>query len=216
MAAIIAPMSVGLALVAPELAPLALGEQWADAGPLMALCALYALVDALAQYSFNVFIVLGRQGRQVLIYLGFLALRVPLVLYAAMSQGALGVAAALFLSGFVGALVWNFQMIRLIGAGASQWWGEIWRTLAAASAMAAGLLSLGAWLALAEPLTAGAALPRLLLYVPAGALVHGATQFALWSVAGRPEGPEARALRMVAGSLQRLRAVLRRRSPLSA
>lgn len=216
MAAIVTPMSVGLALVAPELAPLALGEKWADAGPLMALCALYALVDALSQYSFNVFIVLGRQGRQVLTYLGFLALRVPLVLYGAQSQGALGVAAALFLTGIVGTLVWNFQMIRLIGACVGQWWGEIWRTLAAASAMSACLLSLGAWSGVTEPVTAAAAWPRLLLYIPAGGLVHVATQVALWSFAGRPEGPEARALRMVAGALQRLRSVLSRRSPVSA
>jgi O-antigen/teichoic acid export membrane protein len=209
-------MSVGLALVAPELAPLALGQKWADAGPLMGLCALYALVDALAQYSFNVFIVLGRQRRQVVTYLCFLALRVPLVLYGAMTQGALGVAAALLFTGIVGTVVWNSQMIRLIGAGSGQWWAEIWRTLLAAAAMTVCLLSLGAWALPAEPVTAATVLPRLLLYVLTGAAVHGTVQFLLWHVVGRPAGPEARGLRIAGGALQRLRAVLRRDPPISA
>lgn len=216
MAAVITPMSVGLALVAPALAPLALGEKWSDAGPLMALCALYALVDALAQYSFNVFIVLGRQRRQVITYLCFLALRVPLVLYGAMMQGALGVAAALFLTGIVGAVAWNVQMIGLIGAGLGQWWAEIWRTLLAAAAMAAVLLLLGAWAVPAEAATGAASLPRLLLHVLVGALVHAATQLTLWQLTGRPDGPEARGLRIAGGALQRLRTALCRHAAVSA
>src|SRR5262249_49186160 len=74
---VLLPMSVGIALTAHLIVPVALGPGWSSATTLVRICALYALFDALTSYTINLFIVLDRLRALVSIFAMLLMVRVP-------------------------------------------------------------------------------------------------------------------------------------------
>ncbi|MDO9498825.1 lipopolysaccharide biosynthesis protein [Falsiroseomonas sp.] len=201
---VLLPLSVGIALVAPEIERIALGPRWEGVAPLMTLCALYALFDAMAHFNFNMFTVLDQLRRFVTTYSVIVLVRVPAVVLGAMWAGAEGALAAMLATGVLNAAIWHHQVGRLLGHGLGDALAQIWRGILAAAAMAAAVLALRGLL----PPGAGdmlQALRDLSILAPAGAAVHVATQLLLWQFCGRPDGPERRLLNLAGRVLTRLR-----------
>jgi O-antigen/teichoic acid export membrane protein len=205
---IMVPLSVGLALVAPEAARIALGPGWEHAVPLIALCALYSLVECLAAFTTNVFFVLDRLRPYVRTLAVLVAIRMPLVLAGVMLWGAVGMTAAMLATALLNLVLWHWQVSRFLGHGARALAGEAWRSIAAACAMAGVVLALRSVLP-PGPTGLGLALVKLALLAAAGACTHVATQALLWHAAGRPAGPERRAFSIAGGFVQALRARMR-------
>jgi O-antigen/teichoic acid export membrane protein len=210
IAAVLTPLSVGIALVAPEVERIALGTGFAGAAPLIALAAFYAYIDALAHFTFNLFIVLNRQGRMVAVHALIVVLRVPGVVLGTLLHGAVGAGIALVATAIVGAIAWHAALARLIGYGMRALVEQLWRSLAAAAAMAAAVLLVRAGL---EP--HGGSLPVALVNVTilsaVGAATHIGTQLLLWRLAGLPYGAERMLLDMAGRGITALRARLARR-----
>jgi O-antigen/teichoic acid export membrane protein len=209
VAAVLTPLSIGVALVAPEIERVALGTAFAGAAALIVLCALYAYIDALAHFTFNLFIVVEQQRRMVLVHLGLVLVRVPAVIAGAMFWGAEGAGIALVATAVMGAFAWHGQLGRLLGHGPRDVLAVVWRSFAAAGVMAAGVLALRAGLAPHQG-SLGVAFLNLLLLSAAGAVLHVGTQALLWRLAGAPDGAERRLLDLAGRAFAALRARLAR------
>lgn len=207
VAAALTPLSVGIALVAPEIERIALGTGFAGAAPLIALAAFYAFIDALGHFTFNLFLVLERQARMVAVHALMVALRVPGVVLGAWLDGAVGAGIALVVTAVIGALAWHHQLARLLGHRLRAVAGQLWRSFAAAAAMAAVVLALRAGL---EPHggSLGLAFLNLAILAGAGAATHLGVQALLWRLAGLPYGAERMLLDIAGRALGALRARL--------
>jgi O-antigen/teichoic acid export membrane protein len=207
---IIVPMSVGIAATAPDAVAVALGARWAGAAPVVALCALAALFDAIGHFTGNVYLVRGAQRPYVGIMALCLALRLALVVPAALLGGLVPAVAMLALTALANALLWFARMRPLLGVGWGAYAAVTWRSFAAAAAMAAVVLGLrAAWPeagAGAEAVAGegeGAMALHWAALCAAGACVHVGVQGVLWGLAARPPGPETRLLGLLRGRLRR-------------
>jgi lipopolysaccharide exporter len=199
---VLLPMSVGIAVTSDYAAHVALGEKWADAGPIVLLCAFYALFDAIGHFTGNVYIVRDAQRTYVAIMALSLVLRVMLVVPAAMTGGVRAAAAMAMVSAMANAFLWFVWLRRLIHITWTDLARVTWRGLAAAALMAACVTT-------AEALWPRApAIPTMILQwaslIALGATVHVGTQWLLWSIMGRPLGPEAHVLRTISPYLARV------------
>lgn len=201
VATAIIPLSIGIALVAPEIERIALGPAFAGSATLIALCALYAMIDALAHFTFNLFIILGAQHRMVAVHALLVLLRVPAVVAGALLAGAAGVGFALIATALFGALAWHREMARILGYGFAELWAVLWRSLIAAAVMCGVVLALRDML----PPQSGLLDAALTLAVLAacGAVTHVGTQALTWMLAGRPAGAERQLLGLLGQFLAR-------------
>ena len=184
----IVPMSAGIAVTAPLVVHVALGEQWVAATPALALGAIYTLFDALGHFTGGLFIVRNAQRPYVAIMAGCLALRLALVIPAAICGGLPWAMAAMAGTAILNAYLWFARLRGLLGLTWPMLAAVTWRSFAAAGVMAAvvgcgeaiwpGRSMIVAWVALCA----------------LGAAVHGATQLLLWRRQGSPPGPEAQLL----------------------
>jgi lipopolysaccharide exporter len=99
LATILAPLSIGIALVAPEIERIGLGAAWAGTAPLIALCALYALADSLAGSAFNAFALRDRISDWVRLHAWLVLLRAALVIAGFQVAGPIGLLCGMLLSG---------------------------------------------------------------------------------------------------------------------
>jgi len=204
LTAVIVPLSAGIALVSPEVERIALGPAFAGAAPLIAYAALYALVDALAHFTFNLFIVLDAQRRMVAAHLLLVAVRVPAVVAGAWLAGTSGAGIALVATALFGAAAWHGQAARLLGHRMRDLAAVAWRPLAAAAAMTVVVFALRGVLP-PQGGGLGAAALNLAALSAAGAVAHVGVQLLLWRAAGAPDGPERTLLATAASLAARLR-----------
>ncbi len=205
---IIVPMSAGIAVTAPWVVHVALGPQWVDATPVLALATVCALFDAIGHASGAAYLVRHAQAPYVRIMAGCLALRLALVLPAAMLGGLVWAVGMMALTAIVAAFLWYHRLRRWIGVS----WGDllrpVWRSFTAAAVMVAALLLVQLlWPRMSQPLAMAlqwAALCAL------GATIHIGTQILLWRWSAAADGPEAQLLRKLVPRLQALTARLSR------
>jgi len=205
IAAVLVPLSVGIALTAPQVGRIALGPGWDSAVPLIALCALWSLVDALAAFSTNIFFVLDRLKPYVATLALLVLVRLPLVLFAVLTWGAVGMAAVLLATAVLNAVIWHWQVGRLLAHRLRDVFDETWRSFAAAAVMALVVRAAAAWLPAGPPGFAAAS-GQFLLLATLGAASHIAAQGLFWRLSGAPDGAERRLLAMAAGLARGLRA----------
>ncbi len=206
---VIAPMSIGIALTAPILTPLVLGPQWAGAPALIVPCALAGLLDAVAQYPHNLFMVLNRQRSFVVTLAVMLLIRFPAFVAAASVWGMAAGVYVLAASTALTAAIWLRSAMPLIDLRLGQLLAPLWRTAASTAAMAAVLL-----LCLdldADVAGTSALAQRLVLIAVVGAAVQLGVQWLLWLLSGMPEGPETKLAGLARGSLFKLLAFRARR-----
>lgn len=205
-ALVILPLSVGVALTAPEITLLFLGERWLTLAPLMPLVALFALCDGIAHYTSNVFIALNRQALLVAAAFAAVALRVAATAYGAVEHGVIGAAWAMLATGALNALVWQAMARRVMQLPMPDLLGAVWRPCVAAAAMAAVLLAVPAYPSvLFGVLAAWPVATGLLAKVLTGGAVFCTAVLALWKLSGAPsDAAEATLLRGAAAALVRL------------
>lgn len=202
--AIVAPLSLGIALVSPEIERIGLGANWAGTAPLIALCALYALADSFGGAAFSVFALRDRISAWVQMHAGLVILRVMLVVAGFQWHGTIGLLLGMLASGAVNLIVFHTAAMRMLGHGWRDLLSALHRPVLSALAMSGAVLALRSALA---PDQAGVLDDawRLILLAALGAAVHVGTQTALWWAAGRPPGAERRAAGLLRGALARLR-----------
>jgi lipopolysaccharide exporter len=185
---LVIPMSVGLAAACELVQRLGLGAKWADAAPIVALCAFYALFDAIGQFTHNIYLVREEQKRFVRIMAGNILLRIVLVILAAIYGGVVWAVGALAATALVNAVMWFARLLPLVGLRAAEPLSVVWRSFAAAGVMAVAVrLAIGLWPA---EHAIGPLLLQTVLICGGGAVVHVTVQTLLWLACGRPEGPE--------------------------
>lgn len=198
---VITPMSLGICLTAPMLTPLALGAQWSDAIPMMQVGVFYALFDAFGHYPQNLFVVMNRQPRLLMLAVIFLAVRVPAAILGGHLGGATGAVYGMATSAFFGAVFWLGTSLPLVGGRAIDILRTTWRSAVAGLFMAAALQALArSW-----PLEVRLAMValQLIIFIVVGAIVHVGSLFLLWRYCGSPPGAEAKALNIAQNAFRK-------------
>jgi O-antigen/teichoic acid export membrane protein len=196
------PMSIGIAVTSDYVVHVALGAQWADATPIVALCAFYTLFDAIGHFTGGIYIVRHAQRLYVTIMAVSLLLRLALVIPGAIFGGVLGAVTGVMLSALANAILWFAFLRPLVQIDWMDLARVTWRSAAAASVMAACVVG-------AQMLWPRSDAPTVMalqwaLLCGFGAVVHIGCQLLLWREAGKPAGPERHALDMVPGLLARV------------
>ena len=187
LAMLIVPMSAGISVTAQYAVYVALGPQWTEATPVVALAAIYTLFDALGHFTGGIYMVRHAQRPYVAIMAACLALRLALVVPAALYGGLVAAAAMMAATAVLNAAMWFWHLCSLLGIGWRRIVATIWRSFAAAGVMMLAVAAAEyAW-----PLQDSFALVQWLALSALGAAVHAAVQLSLWAIQGRPPGPEA-------------------------
>ena len=187
------PASAGLAMVAPQLVPLMLGQQWAGAVPLVRILALAYLASAMLYSTTCLFITLER------VRVLALFIWAQVAVFALLAFGIFGVAQAEQVAwlrlgvgivcdmGLVALLLHVFEPLRLRDMREG-----VQRPVLATLAMAAGLWLLDLhWAADPGDTTVLAGYARLATTVLVGSVLYGSTLALLWRLGGQPAGAEA-------------------------
>ncbi len=200
LVAVMVPMAAGIAATAPYVVHVALGPQWGDATPVLALAAVYTMFDAIGHFTGGIYMVCNAQRRYVAIMAACLALRLALVVPTAIYGGVVAAVAVLALTAVVNAVVWFAGLRTLIGVTTADLVRPVWRSFAASLVMLAALASIETvWprsTQFATMLVQWGALCAL------GAGVHIATQLTLWRLGGAGAGPEAALLAALSAAIR--------------
>lgn len=199
---VITPMSLGIFVTAPMIAPLALGPQWTEAPPMIAAVVFYALFDAFGHYPQNIFIVMNRQPRLLALACVFLAIRVPAAIFGGWVDGALGAVYGMVASALFGAVFWFVASLPLVQVQAGAIIRAIWRTTVAGTIMTVTLLALRAIWPVEHAY--GPLAIQLLSFSVLGAGLHTGMLLLLWQWSGAPAGAERRAIGIILHTWNRL------------
>jgi O-antigen/teichoic acid export membrane protein len=176
------PAGIGLALVAHDLVVLLMGEQWAQAAPLLVLLAISGAVrtgDSLAT-SFVLGTGRPRMAAAFSWLNAFLLVGIALPLIG--GRGAEGVALAKIAGGIVLTIFICFGITRVSEVAAKDFVARLWRPAVAAGLMAVIVVSV--------PASGSGLLADLILKVFVGMVSYCAALLLVWRLAGFPDGAE--------------------------
>jgi len=195
------PITLGQALIAPELVRLFLGERWSAAVPAFQIISLTLLPGIYSSLTANLFMAAGKPDLVFKRNLLDFAFRIPAAILLIQWYGLYGALAALVLADVLLALVCMVSVGRLIGLSpAAQIWAAR-RGLASAAIMVLAILAIRR--VTASPDSILVALSSLAMIVPVAALAYLAAHLTVWSLSGKPTGIEEVGLRMARGLLDR-------------
>lgn len=197
------PAAVGIALVAPLLVPLLLGDAWRDAVPLTEILALAGLLTALRTNAGYVFLARGRSELLALLNAVRLALIVPALFVGVVYFGILGAAFGIFGVSVAMLPVTHLLIHRVLGIRWLEHAGVLWRPAVASAGMA--LLVGGFLAATAHGLAAGGIALSLASAVLVGIVAYLSLASLLWAACGFPRSAEAHVLVTARGMLERVR-----------
>ncbi|MBV7266307.1 lipopolysaccharide biosynthesis protein [Erythrobacter ani] len=185
IAMLVAPLGVGLALVAEPAVALALGSQWE--GTVLFL-QIISIAYILGSFSIGLQPLAMALGNTRLLFLwNFLSVcvKIPAIIIGFMTAGLVGVAVARLISDLASALIEFLFIKRLLDIGVLRQISRHWLTVAGLLAMTAAVLIASAAMPLGDiPLVVD-----LLARITIGAIAYTGTILVIWLVAGRPEGP---------------------------
>jgi lipopolysaccharide exporter len=207
-ALIIVPLTVGLAVTAPEVTAIFLGQKWMAVIPLLPMIAFYQLFDAVGHYTHTVMIALNRQRLYAITYYISIGLRVPLTIWWALELGLRGAVLAMLVSAGINAVLWNAQLRSLLRLRWRRAMVTLCRPLVASAVMGGLVLMVSHCL----PVAAGFhdLVLRLVIEVATGAMAYSVLLGLLWRMAGAPKAaPETQILRTVRAGLGRVEMLLR-------
>jgi O-antigen/teichoic acid export membrane protein len=161
------PAYFGLALLAPDLVPLAFGRQWEPSGALLSILCLSAIPITLQYFTWPVLAAVGRSD-QAALGISVIVLSAAVLTAIAAPFGLMAVVAAHVLRTYL-TLPFSFYLLRRnTGIGAMSVMAAIVRPLVAATVMALALLAI-------RPLLHDmAAISRIAIMTATGALLYGA------------------------------------------
>jgi len=199
---VVAPIGLGIAVVADEAVPLLLGEQWLDAIIPMQIFGAQMAIGVLGQAAISCAMASGNTrmwfDRNVILVPIRLGLFIPGAIYGGIN----GAVAALFVAGMISTYLNLAMANRVIGSSILDHLKPCWRTFVSGGVLV-GAVALVDWsIADAERMRVAHAGLQLGTQVLVGAVVYPVCHVGLWWSAGRPAGPEARILEL--GSRSRL------------
>lgn len=195
------PIACGQALVAGELVRLVLGEKWLGAIPVFQAISLTLIPGLYSSLTMNLLYAVGKPDLVFRHNLQDAFFRIPVTVALIMAFGLKGaifavLAADIFLAG-----IYMRTASRITGLPVVEQLALPWRGLASTLVMVCVVMAIR-WAFPTGPNAIGA-VAFLVKAVPAGALAYGATHLAIWRLAGRPEGIEEVALRLIRNKLLR-------------
>ena len=188
-------LGVGLACVAELVVPLVLGPKWLTTIPVMRWLALLGATTAIILVLEVPLWVADRTKLSALITWIELVILLPLVYLATVRWGVEGAAASRVLVSVLMLPVAALALRSACGVGLLPLVKAVLRAALAGGLMAAAIVG--------TPSAQGSVALALALKVILGGLVYTLTLWALWRLAGRPEGPEASTLQWIQRTLRR-------------
>ncbi|HXP12196.1 MAG TPA: polysaccharide biosynthesis C-terminal domain-containing protein, partial [Stellaceae bacterium] len=197
--------------MASPIVDLFFGWKWVAAIPLVHLCALYALCDAVGHFTHNVYIVTHRQRRFVCVFAVALAVRIPAIVLGAMFYGVYGAAVALVATAVFNMVLWSVNIFPLVGISFRDIARGTWRTMFGVLVMEAVVI----WLSELWPEPSGipAGILRCAVICAIGAATHIGVQLTAWRLSGEPPGAERHILKSARLIAVRLGLVQSKRVP---
>lgn len=200
LAAFAMPAAIGFALIARDLIPFLLGENWTDAVPVVEI--ITPVMGAQMPFLATQFYAMALGATRLVFFreLAFFLVRTPVFIVATIAYGLKGAAAAVAACGVL-FIALNLTLYARVSGDAL--WRPLWRarrSVVASAAMAAAILALRASGAI-EPL---APLLRVAVEIALGASVYLAAHGGLWRLEGQPEGVERSLIAAAGPALKRL------------
>ena len=182
------PAAAGLAATSSMIVHVVLGQKWMEALPVIRALAYSGMLTALVTNNGMVYLALGRPKIPAVLLACFLPFMIPAIVVGAHRLGTVGAALAVLTTNLVMSPV-NFVIVsRLLQIPVSEYLRRAWRPVVAAAAMFWAVSALvSQWLPHAWG-SRGVGL--LLCAVVFGGLVYSGAVTILWTIAGRPGGPE--------------------------
>lgn len=196
IALFVLPIGAGIALTAGPLVHLMLGAKWGEAVPLIQVLAISGVIAALQTNQGSVYLALGRPKTLTLIAALYAALLLPLLVWGAMSKGAMGAAEATLFVAVIMMPITFAILIKVTKLHISELVAVLWRPLAATAIM---ILVVKAALQFApEGNTFLAYLLQLLVATTAGGVTYVVSIVLLWKLTGMQAGIETLLLNKMA------------------
>jgi lipopolysaccharide exporter len=189
------PTSIGIALIAPHVVPIALGHKWVDAAPLIQLLALASFAQALTAASNPVYMALNKPNLVAIFSAGRLCLLIPSLILGAKLFGVMGVAGSVALISTVLLPFRHNATRRLLKTTNRALIKPLVRPVLGTILMSGAVLGLDAILPPGVGLVAQIVETAILIIV--GAVTFLASIALMWIAAGRPKGPEQEFLGVV-------------------
>ena len=194
MALLTFPAGIGMSAVARPLIQLAFGPGWEQAMPVMQLLGPPLCLTVFGMVGQTLFLAQGHMRVSLAITLGATLLRLILLALLIPPLGLVGAALAAGAGIVVEqalAAIWAMRRLHLPPFALLP---LLWRCVLATVVMAVSLWSAGlGW--------SDSSVLKLAVAVPLGAIAYAAALFALWLLAGRPDGPEKDLLALVSRRL---------------
>ncbi len=198
------PIPIMLALTAPLLIQVFLGDRWQATVPIVQVLALYGIVQSLGSSSHLVYLAINRPNITArLVGLYFIVL-LPLVVTGTTWAGAVGAAWALTITSVILFVVDFSVVFKVLEVGPQPIFSALGRPLAGVMTMLAGLIPLRLFVPDTES-WAGSVL-QLVTLVLSGVGLYVSAVLALWHLARRPHSAERQILSALHGAWQSLAA----------
>ena len=201
---IVFPISVGIAMISPEIESIALGPQWAGAYVFICVLTFVALIDNFSGYMLSILSLFGKFRLIGVSSAYFALMRIFLLAILTYFFGLTGLFAALILASSIAFYLMHRMTADLLETSVSELLLPLWRPVVAAAVMITGIVAVRSVL---PPGQTGflAAAGKLAIIIPLGATLHIASQYLLWRICGAPPGAESRIAALALGALSRFR-----------
>jgi PST family polysaccharide transporter len=192
MTAIALPIGVGFALCAEPLVRLALGATWAPVIPVIqGLSAIFAL-QTLSGGTQALMMALGQTRKLFFRDLMSFVIRIPLIVLGMVVAGLQGVIIARMVTGLIAIAINLYLVKETVNV-------TMWRQLSLNGRAMASVVVMAIAVAGVQTfftsLDTSVLIAKLAISIAVGAFTYGLCTYLLWTLQGRPKGPEAEALR---------------------
>jgi O-antigen/teichoic acid export membrane protein len=196
------PLSLGLAVVAPDAVRVLLGDRWLEVIPLLQVLCISGCVASGIAGAPILYVAMGRPDTAAKLAAFRFVLTVSLVALGVATAGTLGAAWAMVATACITQLI-NWRVVqRSLDLSLAEVRRDFTRPVVAAAVMALAVLAL--LNLLPEEHSFASSMLRLGGCVLGGALAYGLSLFVLWRVAGRPDGAERHLLDLLGAMARRV------------
>lgn len=197
------PAAFGIAVIAPLLVPVFLGDKWLEAVPLIQVLAIFGALVAIQNNNGPALLALGKP--QVMTGLAILSgvLFLPTLILLTLWYGVMGAAWANLIIALVMIPISYVFLFRALDMRTSHIVREIWRPIIATAVMTASVQ--GYVMQVATAITLEMQIVHLLAAIVIGFITYLLASLALWQISGRPKGAEQHVLDYLHRFLERRR-----------
>ena len=199
------PAAFGIAVIAPLLVPVFLGDHWLETIPLIQILAVFGALVAIQNNNGSALLALGKP--QVVTGLAALSgiLFLPMLIVLTMWYGVMGAAWANLIVVLVMIPINYVFIFRALNMRTSHIVREIWRPIVATAVMTVAIQ----WyvVEIVAATNIGMQIAHLMVSIVIGLITYPVASLALWQFSGRPSGAEQHVLDYLRRYLARRRAV---------